>query len=399
MKFQTLQKSGSKFPPSTISRLFLLAVTLFALASGPAQAQTFTILHKFGAAPDGANSEGGVILDAAGNIYGAAYRGGPQFIEPCDTGCGTVYKLDASGNQTVLHNFRYTDGAWPLGKLVRDAVGNFYGATQIGGPFGLGTIFKMNAAGIIRTLYAFGSVAGDGNAPTSVLRDASGNLYGTTIAGGAHNAGIIFKIDSAGNETILHSFDSLGTTAMSASLIADAAGNLYGTSSTGGSNGVGAIYKLDPAGNYTELYSFADDADGGFPAAGLNRDSAGNLYGTALRGGSFNGGTAYKLDPAGNLTVLHTFRNRGGDGGLPNSALVRGPDGNFYGMTQSGGDFGHGTVFLLTPNGQERVLHSFDAITDSATPASDPTLDSAGNLYGTVSGFGYDNGLVFKITF
>jgi uncharacterized repeat protein (TIGR03803 family) len=183
--------------------------------------------------------------------------------------------------------------------------------------------------------------------------DAAGNLYGTAYVGGdpTCGCGTVFKLDPSGNATVLHAFTE-GTDGglPQAGLIRDAAGNLYGTTQIGGSSNAGTVFKVDTAGNETVLYSFTGGADGGSPLGGVSRDAAGNLYGTTQLGGSpqLQAGTVFKLDTSGKLTALHTFTG-GADGSNPFAGVIRDSAGNLYGTTAGGGDSGFGTVFKITP--------------------------------------------------
>jgi len=157
---------------------------------------------------------------------------------------------------------------------------------------------------------------------------------------------VVFKLGPAGQETVLYTFTGGADGSNPANLIRDPSGNLYGTTVLGGSAGAGVVYELDTADQYTVLYSFTGGADGGFPVAGVIRDSAGNLYGTTYYGGTANAGVVYKLDPAGNETVLHSFTG-GADGGSPNAGVIGDAAGKLYGTTQSGGKSNSGVVFEL----------------------------------------------------
>jgi uncharacterized repeat protein (TIGR03803 family) len=367
----------------------LLVATL--VAAPLAQAQTFTVLYSFTGGADGAYPVTGLIRDAAGNLYGTTSRGGASAY-------GAVFKLDATGNETVLHSFNYADGAYPS-TLIRDAAGNLYGTTNQGGASGWGAVFKLDATGKYEVLYDFTGGA-DGAIPAEGLtRDPAGNLYGTTDFGGASGFGTVFKLDATGEETVLHSFHHMGGAGPSA-LIRDAAGNLYGTTLFGGAYRYGAVFKLDATGKYEVLYDFTAGADGAYPAAGLIRDAAGNLYGTTSSGGPSAYGTVFKLDTTGNETVLYDFTGVA-DGRIPAAGLTRDPAGNLYGTTEAGGASGFGTVFKLPLNttGNETVLHSFTGGADGAYPRADLIRDAAGNLYGTTEqGGAFGRGAVFKLT-
>ncbi len=378
-----------------------------------------TLLHSFTNGADGGGPLAGLYLDAAGNLYGTTRDGG------LDNG-GVVFKLDASGNETVLYTFQSgADGSQPYASVVLDAAGNIYGATG-GTGISDGVIFKIGAAGAFSVLHSFAGGA-DGSDPGPVIVDPAGNLYGTAYYGGTANAGLVYKIDTGGNKTTLYNFPGgtgganpnaslllgpagslYGTTAyggignigvvflLNASgletieysfpfegdgadiyggLAIDAEGNLYGTASTGGAANQGIVYKIDPAGNETVLYAFKGTPDGGMPSTPVTLDSAGNLYGTTSKGGAANSGTVYKLDPAGNETVLYSFQN-GTDGGYPQAGVAIDALGDLYGTTQNG----WGLVYKLDPTGHETVLYNF---VGPDSPNSGLILDSSGNLYGT----------------
>ena len=233
------------------------AVLVLAFVLGPAviatpsaQAQTFTVLYWFkGLQDDGINPEAGLVRDKAGNLYGTTGHGGDG------TNFGTVFKLDTTGKETLLHSFAggATDGQNPYAGLVRDKTGNLYGTTSFGGAsgigLGLGTVFKLDTTGKETLLYSFAGGATDGQSPQAgLIRDNAGNLYGTTVLGGASGLGTVFKLDTTGKETALHSFTGRprdGAIPL-AGLIQDAAGNLYGTTVSGGLLGLGTVFKLTP---------------------------------------------------------------------------------------------------------------------------------------------------------
>jgi uncharacterized repeat protein (TIGR03803 family) len=211
----------------------------------PAWAQTYSVLYSFKGGTDGANPFGGLLRDSGGNLYGTTIYGGTGGCNDGfgDLGCGTVFKLDTSGNETVLHSFTGTpDGEYPYAGLVRDSSGNLYGTTESGGVgsctgfgAGCGTAFKLDTSGNETVLHSFTGTP-DGEYPAAgLVRDSSGNLYGTTIQGGSnpgpYTSGTVFKIDAGGNETVLHSFTGHPSDGASpfAELMLDSVGNLYGT--------------------------------------------------------------------------------------------------------------------------------------------------------------------------
>ena len=262
-------------------------------------------------------------------------------------------------------------------------------------------------------LYTFKG-GSDGSEPyAGLLMDKTGNLYGTTFAGGAHGYGTVFKLAKGGSETILYSFGGGNDGAYpEAGVILDASGNLYGTTADGGSldgcqgEGCGTIFKVAPDGTESVVHAFAGGKDGSTPTAGLVADRSGNLYGTTYSGGSTANcdyqtgcGTVYKLAPDGTETVLYAFHG-GSDGGNPFAGLIIDAAGNLYGTTQYAGSgncvSGCGVVFRVAPDGSETVLHAFD-YSDGAYPAGGVVMDKAGNLYGT-TGWGYVVGNVYRLS-
>jgi uncharacterized repeat protein (TIGR03803 family) len=385
---------------SAILALFLLG--LAALETPLSQAQTFTVLYDFAGPPDG-----GVPYDALvytdGTLYGTTLVGGAGActIEYEPVGCGTVFKVGGK-KETVLYSFKGTpDGSSPIGGLVRDKSGNLYGTTARGGAFGYGTVFRITGKKET-VLYSFKGVP-DGAYPGNLVRDAAGNFYGTTGNGGANgDGGTVFKVDANGNEAVLYSFCSQSQggicvdgqfPADAGGLVMDATGNLYGTTTSGGNTDEGTVFKLDASGNEIVLYSFCPDpgcADGADPEGGLVMDASGNLYGTTYSGGT-DQGVVFKVDPSGTETVLYTFcadPSCGGNG--PIGGLIMDAKGNLYGTALSGGNGGGGTVFELDTSGTFAVLHSF-----TNGPPEEPVgglvMNAKGNLYGTASQGGPGN--------
>ena len=373
--------------------------------------------------------------------------------------------LTKSGNFTHLYDFcsrsGCADGWHPSGTLVQDTAGSLYGTTFQGGTGDSGdggTVFRLDSAGNETVLYSFcqqvyGGVCTDGVNPNSgVILDGEGNLYGVTTGGGYGayrstydyygGAGTVFKLDATGHLTVLHVFCSSpncsdGIPNTGGFLVRDAAGNLYGTTQEGGilgepgegNNGYGTVFKIDTNGNFSVLYSFcslANCADGKYPLGGLILDSAGNLYGTTASGGTHNSpygtpapyGTIFKLNPStGVETVRYSFCPDGQsgcpDGYDPQGGLVFDSTGNLFGTTTSGGSAylaeygGQGTVFKLDTTGNLSTLYNFFSLpyaADGRDPIAGLTIDSSGDLYGTTPyGFltsptSYSGGTVFKLS-
>jgi uncharacterized repeat protein (TIGR03803 family) len=356
-----------------------------------------SVIHTFDVNPDGFSPRASAIQGSDGNYYGTTYVGGTNNL-------GTVYKITPTGVETVLHSFMggATDGSLPTAALIQGSDGNFYGTTTGGGPIGAGTVFKITATGDETVLYAF--IGGDGIGPFGALVQGNdGNFYGTTSGGGPNFNGTVFKITPAGVETMLHSFTG-GTTDgrdSGAALIQGSDGNFYGTTGYGGTSDNGTVFKITPAGVETVLYSFAGGTtDGSAPTAALIQGSDGNFYGTTGYGGTSNVGTVFKVTPAGVETVLHSFANVLTDGNQPQAALIQGSDGNFYGTTGYGGTSNVGTVFKVTPAGVETVFYSFTgATTDGGGPQGALIQGSDGIFYGTTSSGGASNsGSFIKIS-
>jgi uncharacterized repeat protein (TIGR03803 family) len=396
-------------------------VLLFISVAVPpqSQAQTFKVLHTFKGG-NGANPFSVLVRDAAGNLYGTTSAGGSgKGVCASFGGCGTAFKLTKNGRQVWLHSFTFANGMQPLAGLVRDGTGNLYGTTFLGGDtkcykYGCGTVFEIDKMGKKeKVLHKFTGGA-DEFFPESLLsRDAAGNLYGAT------SQGSVFKVDVAGKETVLYIFQG-GCNPVG--VILDAAGNLYGAA-TGCKSGDGEVFELDTAGTLTVLHAFGG-GDGAQPVSALLFDSAGNLYGTTLAGGTSTVcdggcGTVFELSPQsdGSWTesVLYSFCSLSNcvDGEEPIAGpLTRDSIGNLYGTTYFGGasrcnGSGCGTVFKLDTSGQETVLYSFTGGKDGAFPWGGVVTDNAGNLYGVAAqagdstcpvNRGHGCGVVFKIS-
>ena len=378
-----LEASGTL---AVLTAMFVLA----AIGVPRAQAQTAyseTVVQSFQAElPKGALPSSGLIMDSAGNVYGTA-SGGKR-------GVGVVYKLDTSGHETVLYNFvGGAAGDAPSAGVIFDSAGNLYGTTAAGGASRTGVVYKLNTSGQETVLYSF--TAYRGNPSSGVIFDSAGNLYGTT----SDEGGTLYKLDPAGQETVLYRFDCGGEGGCfpAGGVILDAAGNLYGTTSQGGSANEGVVYKVDPAGQETVLYSFTGGADGGGPFAGVILDAAGNLYGTTAFGGAAGYGVVYKVGTTGEETVLYSFTG-GADGGTPYAGVILDAAGNLYGTAAQGGTANKGVVYKLDTAGQERVLYNFTGGVDGANPNAGVIRDSAGNLYGTTVYGGVANaGVVYEL--
>ena len=393
-------------PRAHATALTALFATMCLIASTHmARAQTFRAVYSFQDKKDGRNPQVGLFTDA---IYGTTFLGGDPTC-----GCGTIFKLLPAGTIKTLHTFVGTDGANPTAGLVEDKNGNLFGTTAQGGigTPSAGTVFKLAPPATVgapwteTVLYTFTGGSDGAHPYAGLIFDSAGNLYGTTYGGGAFNYGTVFRLDSTGNETVLYSFTGFPDGASPyAGVVQDSAGNLYGTTGAGGAFGYGTVYKLDSSGVETVLHSFNGGTEGAYPCAGLTLDATGNLYGTANEGGApgntGDNGTMFELNSIGGFTVLHTFT--GGVGGSnPAAGMILNSAGKLFGVTTEGGDRDDdGTVFQLDlTTGIFSVLHTFAAGSGGAYPYTGLILDPAGNLYGaTVDGGTGKRGLVFEVT-
>jgi len=372
---------------------------------------TEKVLHNFTGPPtDGDEPAAGLIADSSGNLYGSTGTGGSGLCG--SNSCGTVFELVKSSNgytETVLHMFTGLDGEEPLAGLIIDSARNLYGTTNEGGAYGFGTVFELvNSSGgyTEKVLYSFSGSAGDGvNPQASLVMDAAGNLFGTTIGyfAGFHcsgsTCGTVFELVNSGGsyaKKVIYTFTESDGWNPVASLIMDSSGNLYGTTDFGGAHGVGTVFELmNSSGNYAQkvLHSFAGTpTDGEYPVASLVMDTSGNLFGTTALGGSASScdggcGTAFELvNSSGTYTeeILHGFGGVG-DGETPAAALVMDGEGNLYGTTEAGGSSQQfGTVFEINPSAAAPAVMfsnaslNFDQIVDTSGPSQAITVTNSG---------------------
>ena len=333
----------------------------------------------------------------------------------------------------VIHTFTGKgDGATPWAGLTMDQAGNLYGTTcgndcAYGG--NAGTVFKLSRKGsgwIFNPLYNFVGGPDGANPHAGVVFGPQGNLYGTTPYSDGHGCtngsgcGKVFGLKPLASacesafcqwaETVLYSFrgGSDGVAPALGNVIFDSAGNLYGTTLFGGTYSAGMAFELTSSGSgwtETHLYSFTGGSDGGYPYAGLIFDQAGNLYGTTSGGGAYGAGTVFELTPSGSgwtENTLYSFTG-GGDGGYPYAGLLFDQAGVLYGATISGGQAGGGTVFKLRPSNGAwtySLVYSFKGPGGAyCGPTGDLVMDGAANLYGATQCDGAQGeGSVFKLT-
>ena len=335
-----------------------------------------------------------LVADTDGNLYGTTDYGGAN-------GNGSVFKITTNGVLTEVASFNYfMTGANPLGALLKGADGYFYGTTSVGGINADGTVFRMTADGDLTMIYPFAGP--DGAEPSGALvQGPEGNFYGTTFSGGASQFGTVFKLTPAGHLTTLHSFNSADGANPQSSLVQGPGGVFYGTTVNGGANSAGTVFQITPDGAFNTLFAFSL-TNGASPGAALTPSGDGGFYGTTTAGGISNYGTLFKITTNGSLTTMFLFD--GTNGAYPRCDLLRGADGNFYGTTGQGGTHNDGTVFSMTTNGIVTSLFSFQGA-DGVSPGTGLMQTVDGNFYGTVvfGGIGFDgrnssgNGAVFRI--
>jgi uncharacterized repeat protein (TIGR03803 family) len=395
-----------------IAAVLAIILTLTAIATESAHAQSYSVIHNFTGGQDGATPMAGLTIDNAGNLYGAANFGGKTGGNCGSAGCGVVYRMarrNSSWVLTPLYSFAGgNDGTNPqTAAVLIGSDGTLYSTTFSGGGgcdgSGCGTVLQLQPPASIcdntlcfwteNILHRFAS-GGDGEGPVGPLVfDLAGNLNGVTSAGGSGDGGAVYQLIPSDDwlESIV--FNPYGYPGSGVSI--DQAGNLYG-STFNGADGFGSVYQLTPSGSgwiSANLYSFADGADGAYPIAGVIPDAAGNLYGATSAGGSGHGGTVFELAPSGGnwiFTTLYSFARppNGLIFGGPVANLVMDSAGNLYGTTLADGAFGNGAVFKLTPsNGSWTYtsLHDFSGGSDGGYPYSNLVFDPDGNLYGTAS--------------
>ena len=353
-------------------------------------------LYSFKGTPDGASPLAGLTA-LNGVLYGTTLQGSVNYCSAscgsnfCYLGCGTVYKVSASGAEHVIYNFSGAfnsgeDGAWPYAGLLAYK-GMLYGTTGGGGAGDHGTVFVVSASGKESVRYRFAGGA-DGGFPASGLTVANGKLYGTTVVGGGSGCGgagcgTVFEVGTSGAERVLYSFKGGSDGQRLYSGLTLLKGKLYGTTLEGGAGcgttGCGTIFEIGKSGEKHTLYTFAGGStDGSYPN-GLTVDN-GVLFGTTEGGGTKSSGTFFGVTTAGKESLLYSFQDIP-DGNLPGANLLL-SKGAFYGTTVGGGTKGLGSVFKVTPQGAESVLYSFAGGADGSDPGA-PVVVLKHKIYGT----------------
>ena len=346
-------------------------------AAGRVGGQTVELVHAF---QTGGQPRARLVQGSDGFFYGSTSAGGRSDD-------GTLFRADAAGNFTVLHQFSGLDGQGPSAELL-EADGYLYGTTAAGGLHFGGTIFRMDLAGNLEILHDFDFPVDGGGSEAGLIRAQDGFFYGLTVEGGASGNGTIFRFDGSGFFEIVHAFSGIDGSAPRAALFQVADGSFYGTTAGGGEYGGGTVFRLELPDTLTSLHSFSGDSEGADPSAPFIQATDGLLYTTAAAGGNPGHGAIFRMDLAGNITTLRILV--GYEAAGPAGPLVEAPDGYFYGT-------GAITVFRMDHSGNLTVIHSFDP-SEYVDVSKGVTLGEDGRLYGTSASGGTGGiGLVYSM--
>lgn len=330
------------------------------------------------------------LIKVGPRLFGTTEDGGANNV-------GVIFKSTLSGAESVVHDFNTSDGSYPISTLLKIGC-CLYGTTTGGGANGFGTIFiqKLSPGGGLGVIHHFAGT--DGATPVGRLIKVSGVVYGVTNGGGTFNCGTVFKINvGGGGFTSLYSFQGGTDGCLLSGGLVKVGSYFYGTTQGGGLHSVGTLFKINAAGTYSKIYDFQAGADGAIPYAPLTKVGS-VLYGVTSQGGTANSGTFFKATTSGAETTLYSFLG-GSDGQYPTGGLIK-IGSSFFGTTQSGGTAGNGTLYSVPiTGGSDSVLHSFGGPpSDGATPNA--TLLKVGTtLYGTTPFGGANNlGTLFQST-
>ena len=372
----------------------LIAVAaLIAIILSPtlATAQTYKNLFAY---PGTDNNTSGITWPSVlsqgqdGNLYSTIQTNGAN-------NAGSVYKIDPSGNYTLLYSFCAeaghctVTGANPTGGVTLGFDGNLWGTTLNGGSDGAGTVFKVTPAGAWTGIYNFTNATDDSAPNFTVLQGQDGNIYGVSEEQYSGQYGSFFKLSTKGKITA-HPFNYTDGATPSLPVQGNDL-NFYGTTQVGGDPTCkcGVIYKATAAGKITVLHKFTGyPSDGNRPIGILALGSDGNFYGTTYVGGAKNVGTVFKITPAGVYTLLYSFGTVTGDATEPIAGLTLGTNGIFYGASAAGGSLNGGAIFQITSSGTEKVLYNFCVVScyDGLAPTTPMTLHTDGKFYGNTAG-------------
>jgi uncharacterized repeat protein (TIGR03803 family) len=368
-------------------KLVVVSIALVTSATITVYAQTYTALYDLGTKsndPNGPAWAGAIAQGRNGQLYTAS-EGSVN---------GKAFSFTTSGAVTIRRSFNGTDGGQPYGGLNLGTDGLYFGATELGGTNGLGTVFKMTAGGGLTTLYNF-TGASDGGYPwTAPIESVAGAFYGVTrgVYPYTSNYGTVYKITQSGTFTTLHGFTSTDGAWPTGQLVQGKDFYFYGTTQRGGAYGYGTIFRISSSGDFKVLYSF-DGATASTPIAGVIQASDGNFYGTALEPGN---GAIYRFSLTKGFSILYTFSGAS-DGGSPYGGLVQATDGYLYGGTYWGGSANGGVLYRIGLDGTYTVIHDCDSTSGTGQQAL-MVQDTDGLLYSATTGGGSGgSGVIYSI--
>lgn len=349
--------------------------TIFRISSSG----SFSVLLRLPDGYRGIYPYGNLLQGKDGNFYGTCTSGGAR-------NGGTLYKLCPTGSFTTLRSLEYsTTGINLQGSLVQGSDGHFYGMTFHGGPSGYGTVFRMTASGSLTVIRSLTSSTGV-NPQGSLVQGSDGLFYGMTSSGGSTNQGTIFKINSSGTLTVIKNLDYSSGANPRGSLVQGKDGYLYGMTNSGGTNGQGTIFRISTDGTVFNILTHLISAKGAHPSGSLMQGSDGNFYGMTQTGGANNRGVIFRLTPTGTYSILKSFADS--IGSSPRGDLVQGPDGTLYGMTSEGGVHRAGTVFKIKTDGSSfAVLRNFNPATDGGKPLGSLVIQKTTSLVANPQSF------------
>jgi uncharacterized repeat protein (TIGR03803 family) len=354
-----------------------------------AQAQTFNVIWNAQGAPGPGNNLLGLVLARDGNFYGGSHGGGANFD-------GVFYRLTPGGTESTVYSVQATDPQCWYTPSILATNGNLYGS---GSNCGDGNLFELTTSGTFTVLYTFPSDGSDGSGATLAFQGSNGKLYGTTCSGGANNGGTLFEITTSGTLTTLYTFgDQSSGIYCPQGILLGKDGNYYGVVQDPNGDGDGGVFKLTPSGTLTVLHTFT--GTDGIQPVGLIQGTDGNLYGVTIYGGTNGQGTIYKITTSGTLTILHNVDESADSSDYPSAQLIEGSDGNFYSTMASCDEFGcnpPGNVYEITPTGTYTTLGVFNN-SNGSQPYWGVFQDPNGSFYGVADSGGTDGcGTVFTV--
>jgi uncharacterized repeat protein (TIGR03803 family) len=342
---------------------------IFSCTSLARAAITYSVVAQLGAVAPG-YTPNQVVEAGDGNYYGTTAYGGTN-------NNGTIFRITPSGTVTPLYSFTGgNDGSRPVGPLTFGNDGNLYGTTSLNGADDAGTFFSITTSGTFTTLHTFDGTS-EGGAPSFVVKGSDGKFYGTSMLGGTDSTfgGTFMQITTAGDVTVMHNFNTdLDGDFVNANIVQGSDGAFYGSTQAGGVNGEGTIYRITTG----QAFSVLDDLDSSAITLLTTLGADGLIYGTS--GGGIITSTVFKMTNAGVQTTVHSFTD--GTDGYDISSFILGSDGNYYGLTTSGGTDGYGTFFQIQPSGTFTTLYSFATY---PTDFANLTQGSDGKFYGSTA--------------